>query len=253
MKAKIIIQARFGSTRLPGKVLLKIMDKTMLEYLIERVKKSKNIEDIIVASSTKKENLQIINLAHKLKVNTFCGSEDDVLDRFYQAAKTFKAKHIVRITADCPLMDSQVIDDVVSYYFKTGADYCSHVLERTFPVGEDVEVFSFKTLEYAWKNANLAFEREHVTPYIRKHSEIFKLKNFKNAVNLSTKRWTLDREEDFKFIKAVLEALYPINPDFRMENVLKLLERNPHLEDINKHIMPSDVDALFAQKTKRSI
>lgn len=236
MKAKIIIQARLGSTRLPGKVLLKIMDKTILEYLIERVKKAKNVEDIIIATTTKEEDLDIINLAHRLQVNTFRGSENDVLDRFYQAAKTFNVKHVVRITADCPFMDSNIIDDVVCCYFESSADYCSNVSERTFPDGEDVEVFSFATLEYAWRNANLASEREHVTPYIRNHPNIFKIANFKHKIDFSKKRWTLDRKEDFKFIKAILEGLYPINPDFHMEDILKFLEHNPHLEDINRNI-----------------
>lgn len=240
MKAKVIIQARLGSTRLPNKVLLKIADKTILEYVIERVKKAGNIEEIIVATTVREEDLQIVNLTNELKINAYRGSENDVLDRFYQTAKKFNAKHIVRITADCPLIDPKIIDDVVNYYFESGTDYCSNVLERTFPDGEDIEVFSFGALEYTWMNANLASEREHVTPYIRKHPNIFKLANFKNKIDLSEKRWTVDREEDFKFIKAILEALYPLNPNFCMEDVLKFLERNPQLKDINRAITPGE-------------
>lgn len=240
MKAKVIIQARSGSTRLAGKVLLKIMGKTILEYLIERIKRARNIEDIIIATTKKEEDSQIINLARLLKVNIFRGSEDDVLDRVYQAAKTFDVRHIVRITADCPLMDPRIIDDIVNYYFESYADYCSNTIEKTFPDGEDVEVFNFKTLAYAWKNANLASEREHVTPYIIKHPDIFKLTNFKNRTNLSNKRWTLDREEDFILIKAIIEALYPTNPDFHMEDVLEFLKQNPELEEINRGITPDE-------------
>jgi spore coat polysaccharide biosynthesis protein SpsF len=247
MKANVIIQARSESTRLPGKVLLKIMDKTILEYLVERVKKAKNIKDIIVATTTKEEDSHIVNLVRKLKVNAFRGSEDDVLDRFYQAAKMFNAKHIVRITADCPFMDPKIIDDAVSYYFKSGADYCSNVLERTFPDGEDIEVFSFSALERAWKDANLTSEREHVTPYIVKHPEKFNLTNFKNETDFSENRWTLDRVEDFRFIKAILEVLYPANPDFHMEDILEFLKRNPQLKDINRNIKLNEG---YAKSTK---
>ena len=236
MKAKVIIQARLGSTRLPGKVLLKVMDKTILEYLIERIKKAKNVKDIIIATTTKKQDLAIINLAQKLKINTYCGSENDVLDRFYQTAKAFNVMHIVRITADCPLIDPEIVNKVIEEYFKSGADYCSNVLERTFPVGEDVEVFNFRTLRHTWENANFASEREHVTPYMMKHPEIFKLKNVRNNTDLGKKRWTLDRIEDFKFIKTVLETLYPVNPYFSMQDILRLLERNPLLEIINKNV-----------------
>jgi len=236
MKVKIIIQARMNSTRLPGKVLLEVMGKAVLEHLLERVKKAKSAEDVIVATTDRKEDIHIANLAHRLKVNTFRGSEDDVLDRFYQAAKAFGAGHIIRITGDCPLIDHQVIDEVVSHYFKSGADYCSNTIERTFPDGEDVEIFSLKALEYAWKNANLTSEREHVTPYITKHPEIFKSVNFKQEKDLSKKRWTLDEKRDFEFIKAVLEELYPNNPDFGTKDILEFLERRPHLESINKGI-----------------
>lgn len=236
MKASAIIQARVAATRLPGKVLLKIMDKTILEYVIERVKKAKNIENIIVATTIKKEDLEIVNLASRLRISVYCGSEDDVLDRFYQASRLFKIKHIVRITADGPLIDPQIIDDVISCYFESGADYCSNVLDVTFPDGEEAGIFSFNALNYACKNARLLSEREHVDPYIIKHPDKFKLVSFKNKINLSDKRWTLDTEEDFKFIKAVLESLYPVNPDFRMEDILEFLERNPRIEDINKGI-----------------
>jgi len=234
MKVKAIIQARVASTRLPTKVLLKVMDKTVLEYVIERVKKAKNIEKVIVATTVKKEDLQIVNLLDRLKIDLFRGSEEDVLDRYYRAAELFKAKYIVRITADCPLIDPQIVDDVIDYYFESGADYCSNTLEATFPDGEDVEIFSFKVLSEAWKNARLLSEREHVTPYIKKHPEKFKLVNLKNKIDLSDKRWTLDRKEDFKFIKAVLECLYPVNPDFSMDDILNFLQQNLYLEGINR-------------------
>lgn len=236
MKATAIIQARWSSTRLPGKVLLPILGKTILAYVIERVKKAKKINKIIVATTVKCEDEKIARLAQRLKVNTYRGSENDVLDRFYQAARQFRAKHIVRITADCPLIDPEVIDKVIDCYFKSGADYCSNTLEITFPDGQDTEVFSFWALQEAWQNAKLLSEREHVTPYIKKNPERFKLVSVKNEVDLSEKRWTLDTKEDFKFTKAVLEALYPKSSDFTMKDVLRFLEENRHLEEINKHI-----------------
>jgi spore coat polysaccharide biosynthesis protein SpsF (cytidylyltransferase family) len=236
MKATAIIQARVGSTRLPGKVLLKIMGKTILEYGLERVKKAKMIDKIIVATTKKEEDLSIVNLMHKLKVNVYRGSEDDVLDRYYQAAKIFKAKHIARITSDNPLIDPQIIDKIVKRYFESSADYCSNTLEETFPDGEDVEVFKFSALREAWKKAKLPSEREHVTPYLKKHPEKFKIVNVKNKKNLSDKRWTVDGKKDFELIKAILKALYPKNPSFLMKDILKFLKTNPRLEDLNKYV-----------------
>jgi len=237
-----IIQARYGSTRLPGKVLLNVLGKSILEYVIERVKKAKNIKDVIVATTTSKKDLQIVNLVERIGVAVYRGSEKDVLDRYYQAAKLFKAKHIVRITADCPLIDHQIIDDVINYYFELGADYCTNgfASEETFPDGEDVEVFSFAALNDAWQNAKLLSEREHVTPYIIKHPRRFKLVGFKNKVDLSDKRWTLDEKKDFEFIKVVLQSLYPVNPDFKMDDILEFLQRNPYLEEINKGIVRNE-------------
>lgn len=233
----MIIQARLCSTRLPGKVMRPILGRPILVYVIERVKKAKRVAQIIVATTRKREDSKIARLASKLKTEIYRGSEDDVLDRFYQAARLFRTKHMVRITADCPLIDPEVIDKIVDSYFKSGADYCSNTLEVTFPDGQDTEVFSFQALQEAWQNAKLLSEREHVTPYIKKNPERFKLVSVKNEVDLSEKRWTLDTKEDFKFIKAVLEALYPKNSDFTMKDVLRFLEENRHLEEINRHIV----------------
>jgi len=236
MKASVIIQARSGATRLPEKVLLKVMGKTILEYALERVCKAKNIENIILATTQEEEDIRIVNLAESLGVKSYRGSLEDVLDRYYQVAKLFGIEHVVRITADCPLIDPQIIDKAVGLYFESKADYCSNTLKETFPDGEDVEVLSFNALHSAWKNARLLSEREHVTPYIKNNPGIFKLVNFENNTDISAKRWTLDTKEDFIFIKAVLEGLYPINPDFNSEDVLEFLKQNPHLEEINKGI-----------------
>lgn len=234
MKAAIIVQARTGSTRLPGKVLLKVLDKSMLEHLIERLMRAKASDKIIVATTTAQDDNKIVDLTAKMGVSAYQGSEEDVLDRFYQAALRFGLKDIVRITGDCPLMDPSVIDKGIECYFSSASDYASNVSERTYPDGEDVEVFSFNALRRAWKEAKLLPEREHVTLYIRKHPEKFKLTNFKNDINIADKRWTLDREEDFIFIKKVYEGLYPGNKYFGIEDIISFLEENSGLEEINK-------------------
>ena len=240
MKTKTIIQARVGSTRLPHKVLLTIMNKPVLEYVIERGSCAKNIDGVIIATTTSEEDSPIVDIAAKLRIKMYRGSENDVLGRFYHAAKAFGAENIVRITADCPLIDPKIIDSVVDCYIKNKADYCSNVLEPTFPDGEDVEIFSFKTLLQAWESAQLPSEREHVTSYIIKHPERFKLISVKNNLDLSAKRWTLDEKKDFQFIKSILEALYPDNPMFTMEDILKFVSKNPDLENLNKDIQRNE-------------
>jgi len=236
MKTYAIIQARNGSSRLPGKVLLKILDKTILEYVVERVRRAATLDGVIVATTTQKEDDQIESLIKSAGIRCYRGSAEDVLDRYYQAAKLFNIGHIVRITADCPLIDPKIIDKVVNEYFKSNADYCSNVLNVSFPDGQDVEAFSFKALEDSWQNAKMLSERGHVVPYIKKHPQEFKLVNFSNEADLSDKRWTLDEKRDFEFIKVILEALYPVNPEFKMKDVLGFLKNHPEVERINQGI-----------------
>jgi len=235
-----IIQARISSTRLPRKVLKKIEDKTILEHVINRVKTAKKLDDVIVATTVKKEDLEIVKLCANLGISIFCGSEDDVLDRYYQTARLFKADHIIRITSDCPLIDPQVLGKVIELYFQKKADYASNTMSETFPDGLDAEVFSFKTLKRAWENAKLSSEREHVTPYIRKNSNIFKIVNLKSNINLNNRRWTIDEPEDFEFIKIIYKNLYPKDSLFGMETILNYLRKNPEVEKINKNIIRNE-------------
>jgi len=240
MNTVAIIQARISSTRLPGKVLKKIEGKTILEHVINRVRAAKKLDEVIVATTVKKKDLEIVKLCANLGVSVFCGSEDDVLDRYYQTARLFKAEHIVRITSDCPLIDPMVIDKVIELYFKKNADYATNGMPETFPDGLDTEVFSFKTLKRAWENAKLSSEREHVTPYIRNNPNIFKIVNLKCNVDLKDKRWTIDEPEDFSFVKIIYKNLYPKDSLFGMETILNYLRENPEIEKINKEIIRNE-------------
>lgn len=231
-----VIQARISSTRLPGKVLKKIEGKTVLEHVINRVQAARKIDNIVVATTVKKEDLEIMKLCANLGISVFCGSEDDVLDRYYQSARLFKAGHIVRITSDCPLIDPQVIDEVIGLYFQKKADYATNTIPETYPDGLDTEIFSFKTLQMAWNNAKLFSEREHVTPYIRKNPNIFKIVNLRSNVNFSSKRWTLDEPEDLEFIKIIYKNLYPKDSLFGMKKILIFLKKHPEVEKINRNI-----------------
>lgn len=231
-----LIQARCGSTRLPGKVLLDLEGNTVLGRVIERVKRSKKISEIFVVTTTNIEDLEIVKYCSNNKIRVFCGSADDVLDRFYQIAKLINPKNIIRITADCPLMDPEVIDKVIEQHLTAKASYTSNTQIETYPDGEDVEVFTFESLEKAWKEANLLSEREHVTPYIRKNPDIFKQSSISNDRDLSKMRWTLDNPEDYEFIKIIYKNLYKNNNNFGINDIVDFLENNEDLLKINSNI-----------------
>lgn len=238
-----IIQVRMGSTRLPGKVLKKVLGKTMLEHQIERVKRSKTIDQIILATTTNLEDKKIVRLGRKLKVEVFAGSETDVLDRYYQAAKKFGANNtIVRLTGDCPLLDPAVVDQVVNFYKKNKKkfDYASNVRPPTFPDGMDVEVFSFAALEKSWQEAKLPSEREHVTGYIANHPEIFRIGNLSYKKDLPRLRLVLDNKDDFILIRKIFISLYLKKKTFDLSDIIKFLEKNPKLTLINSHIQRNE-------------
>ncbi len=232
----VIVQARTGSTRLPGKVMKKILGKPVLIHDLERIKLMKTIDKIVVATTDLVEDTLIPKTIAKyaLHVGIYGGSALDVLDRYYKAATEFKADVIVRITSDCPLIDPKTSDLVVETFFGNDCDYCSNTLPRTFPHGLDTEVFSFEALEKAWKEADTPYEREHVTPYIRERPRMFKIANVKNDVKLDYLRWTLDYPEDFEFIKAIYERLYPVKKEFSMKDILEVLDKEPWLTEMNK-------------------
>lgn len=236
MSTIAIIQARTGSVRLPGKVLLKLEDKTILEHVIDRVSKSKLVNVVVVATTTSPADNEIAGLCEYMNVPVYRGAIDDVLDRYYQTARLFKAEQVVRITADCPMIDFEIIDSVVSTHMKKNVDYTSNSLKETFPNGVDVEVFTMKALEMAWMSAKLKSEREHVTPYIKKNDKIFKLFTCLSPIDLSKKRWTVDNIEDYEFAKHVFANVYKKNHSFVMKDVLNYVSDNPAVEKINSHI-----------------
>ncbi|MBN4051249.1 glycosyltransferase family protein [bacterium AH-315-M05] len=246
-----IIQARVGSTRLPGKVLLDMEGKTVLEHVINRVNSSSLISATVVATTINKEDLAIVKLCSEIGSRVFCGSEKDVLDRFYQAAKLLNPEQIIRITADCPLIDSQVVDKIINTHIEKKSDYTSNTLKITYPDGEDVEIFTFKTLKKAWKNARLLSEREHVTPYIRNRPKEFKLGNVEYQEDLSDKIWTLDVLKDYVFITSIYKKLYKQNPLFGMQAILDLLNYHPDIENINAHIKRNEGSRKTLKKDKK--
>lgn len=231
-----ILQARTGSTRLPGKVLMDLAGAPLLVRVLERAQAIPGLDRVVVATTTAERDRPLIDLARQRGIEAFAGSEDDVLDRYYRAAQHFGAGVVVRVTADCPLLDPWVSERVVARYRQGDVDYVCNTQPPTFPDGLDTEVFSFQALERAWRQATLASEREHVTPYIWKHPDQFRLANVMNEVDLSTLRWTVDEAPDLEFVRAVYTRLYrDERPLFSMQDVLTLLASEAGLQDAHTH------------------
>ena len=229
-----IIQARMGSTRLPDKTLIKIKGKSLLWHLLERLKRAKLIDRIVIATTFNPKDKSILNFAKNYGIEAFRGDEDDVLDRFYQVAKKVGAGVIVRVTPDCPLICPEVIDKVVSEYLKGEYDYVTNTLVYTYPDGCDVEVFSFKVLERTWKECKDTAAREHVTSYIR-NSDRFKIKNIENTNPVDPRefKWSVDRIEDLEFVIKVYEHLYKNGRIFSLKEIMDLLQKYPEIKKIN--------------------
>jgi spore coat polysaccharide biosynthesis protein SpsF len=230
-----ILQARVSSKRLPGKVLKPILGVPMLSRQIERIQRAKLIDKFIVATSNDPTDDSLADLCSKTNIACFRGSLNDVLDRFYRAATLLNPGHVVRLTGDCPLADSQLIDEMILFHLEGGYDYSSNTVETTYPDGLDVEIFRFSCLELAWKEATLPSQREHVTPFINKQPDRFKIGSLKNSIDLSHLRWTVDEPLDFKFVTRIYEALYSQNASFTTADILALLDDNPELKTLNMH------------------
>lgn len=235
METFAIIQARMGSTRLPGKVLKDLNGATMLQRVVARTRRANSLADVLVATSTDPADDVVVKECDRLSIRYFRGSESDVLDRYYRAALSLGAKVFVRITSDCPLIDPSVIDRTVSAFYSSGADYAANILQRTYPRGLDTEVFTLEGLERCWREAKDEYQRVHVTPYFYQHPEIFRLHSVTGSQNFSMYRWTVDTPEDLRFIQAVYAQLGP-GDEFGWEDVLDLVQREPQLSAINQSV-----------------
>lgn len=206
----------------------------MLELEVERVRACRTIDRVVIVTSVLPEDQQIVELGKRVGIDVFCGSLDNVLDRFYQAAMKFKPDHIVRLTGDCPLIDAKVVDDMVRLYLDKKCDYGTNCMPPTYPDGLDAEIFSLKGLQDAWKEASLPSHLEHISVFFEEQPKRFKIENLACSRDLSALRWTVDEPEDFEFVRAVFENLYRENPSFSMDDILNLMERKPELALLNK-------------------
>jgi len=235
MKIIAIIQARMGSTRLPGKVLLELGGETVLVRVLGRVRRMRTMDELVVATTAESADDAIVETASQNGALVFRGSKEDVLDRYYQAACSFDADVIVRITADCPLIDPGVSDHTVQQFLSVQADFGSNALERTYPRGLDTEVMTFSALKRAWEEASEPYQRAHVTPYLYQNPGQFHLLSVTHAADYSQHRWTLDTPEDLEFLRAVYARLGG-EKNFGWREVLNLVEREPALSEINRQI-----------------
>ncbi|MDR2591021.1 MAG: glycosyltransferase family protein [Oscillospiraceae bacterium] len=230
-----LIQARYDSTRFPNKVITDIEGKPEIIRVINRVQKSKCIDDIVVVTSIEKSNLSIVKICAENSIRVFVGSENDVLDRYYQCAKLLKTDYIVRITADCPVLDWRYLDEAVKIVRNNpGIDYLSD-LDETFPDGLDIEIIKFSKLAEMWEKAKLSSEREHVTMYIKNNKNNYNIYNYPCPIkDISHHRWTFDEKEDYELIKNIYVFFNSIDKEnFVTEDILTYLERNPEVMQIN--------------------
>jgi spore coat polysaccharide biosynthesis protein SpsF (cytidylyltransferase family) len=233
MRYLAMIQARVNSSRLKNKIFLEANQKPMLQHVIERVQQSKSVDEVMVVTSIEKSNLPVLSLCATLGVRVFVGSESDVLDRYYQAARILKPNYVIRITGDCPLFDGSLLDTAIME-MQEDTDYLG-MLSETFADGLDLEIIKFSALKKAWTEARKQSEREHVTQYILHHPDIFTLQDFISPIGyFGEKRWTLDELEDYKLILNIIDYFSAKKmPNFTYKDVLQYIDENPELNQIN--------------------
>jgi|TARA_B100001142_G_C14318409_1_gene649410 spore coat polysaccharide biosynthesis protein SpsF len=232
-----ILQARMGSSRLPGKVMMPIMGRPMLELQIERIIRAPLIDKLVVATTIESLDDKVEELCCSIDIDCFRGSEEDLLDRYYESAKQYNAEYIVRLTGDDPLSDPNLINDMIAKMKACKYDVVTNTLYPTYPEGLDLTVLTAETLNRAWREASLRSEREHVTPYIFNNPEEFDVFHYKQDIDRSNLRWTVDYEEDMYFVKEIYNSLYPFNSAFTTDDIYKLLESNPDLVFINSNFV----------------
>ena len=236
LHVSIIVQARMGASRLPGKPLKISMGKTLLAHLLARLKRCKEASSLLVATTLSPKDILIAREAEKQGVDVYRGSEEDVLSRYLEAAQKVNADAICRITADCPLIDPRLIDQMIRLFKESpGIDYLSNTLTRTFPRGMDIEIFRTSALEKAVRSSK-GNEREHVTLYMYRHPEAFRLMNFCYSEDNSKLRWTVDTEDDLKAIRKIFRLLYKKKPDFSLQDLLELAKEHPEIAKLNAHV-----------------
>ena len=240
MKVVAIVQARIGSTRLPGKVLKDIEGETMLARVVQRLSRSRLINEVLIATTNRAADDAIVEECRGCAVQVFRGDEDDVLDRYFRAAQLTGAEVVVRITSDCPLIDPGVTDRTIAAFLNPQGpampDYASNVVVRTYPRGLDTEVVTAQALERCWSAAKQPYERTHVTPYIYEHPAEFKILSVTGEADFSRHRWTVDTPEDLEFVRAIY-ARFKGRDDFRVADILTLLEHEPELMELNRSIV----------------
>jgi spore coat polysaccharide biosynthesis protein SpsF len=230
-----ILQAQTASPRFPGKVLQSVAGEPLLQRMIERVLLCRCIDRLVVATSSDGSDDPVAAIAERMNVECFRGARDDILDRFYQAASTYQAGHIVRLRADCVLTDPALIDEIITQYHRGRHEYCSNLTDRTFPVGLDAEVFSFAALQTAWLETDAPYDREHVTAFLRRNPIRFVHGVVRDSLDRSHMRWVVDEPEDLLFVNRVFERLYPFGINFTRHDIFELLEESPELAAINAH------------------
>ncbi|MDI6723953.1 MAG: glycosyltransferase family protein [Methanobacterium sp.] len=257
MKIGAIVQARTSSTRLPDKVLKKLpynSNITVLEQVIRRLKESKKLNEIVIATTTDDNDKKIVEIAKKENVPWFRGSKNNVLERYYLAAAENNLDVVVRITSDCPCVDPEVVDLIIENHLKNDSDYTSNTLTRTYPVGLDVEVINFKSLKKCYDNAGTDLEKEHVTLYVHNNLNQFKTKNIVfNEPEMSDIRITLDTEEDYALLCAVFDYLYEDNELFKLNQIIDLFKHKPWLKLINKKIMAKKSFKTFEDQLEEAL
>jgi spore coat polysaccharide biosynthesis protein SpsF len=244
-----------NSTRLPGKVLLNINGRPMFSYMIERVRSARNIEQAIIATSVEPQDEAIVDFCKEENISCYRGSLEDVLDRYYQAATEFKCAVIIRLTADCPLIDPAIIDRMVDAYRSGRYDYLANSAPpegRTYPDGMDVEVFSYQALKRAWENARKPSDREHVTFYFWKNAGMFSTFRHDLGVNWGQYRLTVDYPQDFDLVCSLITHLYKINPLFKMEDMIAFLDEYPDIKALNSNIIPNQGWQQALEKDKKA-
>lgn len=240
MKTLAIVQARMGSSRLPGKVLMDLAGETVLARVVRRSARAVLVDQIVVATSSSSIDDAVVSECVRLGVEYFRGSESDVLDRYYRCSQAFCASAVVRITADCPVIDPALVDLTIRAFRQDPCDYASNAILPGYPRGLDVEVFTMSALSRAWHEARKSYEREHVTPYFYEHSELFRLVSVNAECDHSDLRWTLDTVEDLELLRAIYAKLGK-RDHFCWEDVLQIVECEPELSLINSHVVQKAV------------